>query len=209
VPRSITMSEDAGFFGHHGFDFDEIKDSIARDINTGEAVRGGSTLTQQLVKNLFLTRQKTLSRKIREALITLQVEATLPKWRILEIYLNTIEWGPEIYGIGEAAQRYFGVPASRLSPKEAAFLATIIPSPKRFYHLYFERGALTPRWEERVDRLLGKLHEVGVLDDATFAQATSEQLVFRHGGNREPERQSDAPQPSAPSRSLWQRLFGR
>ena len=66
-------------------------------------MRGGSTLTQQLVKNLFLSREKTLSRKFREALITLQVEATLPKWRILEIYLNTIEWGPEIYGIGEAS----------------------------------------------------------------------------------------------------------
>jgi hypothetical protein len=214
VPRSVTWSEDAGFFGHHGFDFDEIKDSIARDLSTGEAVRGGSTLTQQLVKNLFLSREKTLSRKIREALITLQVEATLPKWRILEIYLNTIEWGPEIYGIGEAAWRYFGVPASRLSPKEAAFLATIIPSPQRFYHLYYERGALTPHWEDRVDHLLSKLHEAGILDDASFMQATSEPLVFRHGGGggHEVEHQTDTPQASEtshPSRSLWQRLFGK
>jgi membrane peptidoglycan carboxypeptidase len=176
-------------------------------------VRGGSTLTQQLVKNLFLSREKTLSRKFREALITLQVEATLPKWRILEIYLNTIEWGPEIYGIGEASWRYFGVPPSRLSPKEAAFLATIIPSPQRFYHLYFERGGITPRWEEKVNHLLAKLHEAGVIDDAAFAQATSEPLVFRHGGaGHEVERPAEAQQasePSHPSRSLWQRLFGR
>ncbi len=211
VPRAVVASEDGGFFGHHGFDFDEIKDSIARDISSGEAVRGGSTITQQLVKNLFLSRTKTLARKIREALVTLQVEATLPKWRILELYLNTIEWGPDVYGLGEAANRYFGVAPAQLAPKEAAFLATIIPSPKRYYQLYYLRGALTPHWEERVDRVLSLLHENGVLDDAAFEQAEAAPLVFRRGGARgEAERSARVP-PAPPERerSLWERLFGR
>jgi penicillin-binding protein 1A len=209
VPRAVIASEDAGFFGHHGFDFDEIKDSLARDLETGEAVRGGSTLTQQMVKNLFLSRSKTLSRKIREALITLQVEATLPKWRILEIYLNTIEWGPDVYGIGDASWRWFGVPATRLTPKEAAFLATVIPNPKRFWHLYLERGSVTPRWEERVDRLVDRMHEFGYLDDAAWQEALSEPIVFHHGAARESDHPAEAHVPSPPTSSLWQRLFGR
>ncbi len=208
VPRAVIASEDAGFFAHHGFDFDEIKDSIARDLETGEAVRGGSTLTQQMVKNLFLSRSKTLSRKIREALITLQVEATLPKWRILEIYLNTIEWGPEVYGIGEASWRWFGVPATRLSPKEAAFLATVIPNPKRFWHLYLERGSVTPRWEERVDRLVDRMHGFGYLDDAAWQQALAEPVVFHRGSAREAERPQEPHETAAPTSSLWDRLFG-
>ncbi|MHB8418006.1 MAG: transglycosylase domain-containing protein [Myxococcales bacterium] len=208
VPKAIVASEDAGFFGHHGFDFDEIKDSIARDLETGEAVRGGSTLTQQLVKNLFLTRSKTLSRKIREALITLQVEATLPKWRILEIYLNTIEWGPDVYGIGEASWRWFGVPAARLSPKEAAFLATVIPNPKRFWRLYLASGAVTPRWEERVDRLIDRMHGFGYLDDATWQAALAEPIAFHHGAVHDADRSAE-PQTSRTASSLWERLFGR
>jgi penicillin-binding protein 1A len=182
--KAVLLSEDAGFYGHHGFDFEEIRDSLGRDLAEGQAVRGGSTLTQQLVKNLFLSREKTLARKIQEALITLQVEASLPKERILEIYLNTIEWGPRIYGIGEASERYFNVRPDALTPKQAAFLATIIPSPRRYYHLYYERGTLTPRWEERVDTLLEKMQQTGVIDMAAFQQAIATPLVFveRQGG---------------------------
>ncbi len=182
--KAVLLSEDAGFYGHHGFDFDEIRDSLGRDLTEGQAVRGGSTLTQQLVKNLFLSREKTLSRKIQEAIITLQVEASVPKDRILEIYFNTIEWGPRLYGIGEASERYFRVRPDALTAKQAAFLATIIPNPKRFYHLYYERGALTPRWEERVDTLLEKMQQNGVIDMPTFQLAMSTPLAFgeREGG---------------------------
>lgn len=179
--RAIVISEDAGFYGHHGFDFDEIKESISRDLAKGQAVRGGSTLTQQLVKNLFLSRQKKLSRKIQEALITLEIEAALPKWRILEIYLNTIEWGPRIYGIGEAAERYFGERPAELTPKQAAFLATIIPNPKKYYW-YYARGGLTAGWEERVGHLLDKLAAVGAIDTAQRANATNPLLFRRTSG---------------------------
>ena len=218
VPRAVVTSEDAGFFGHHGFDFDEIRASVIRDLSAGQAVRGGSTITQQLVKNLFLSRRKTLSRKLREALVTLEVEAALPKSRILELYLNTIEWGPDIYGIGEASERYFAVPATALTPREAAFLASVIPNPRRFYHLYHDRGAVTPRWNERVDRLLTRMHELGALDDAAYSQALAEPLVFHRGGAaavRPPvatvgDRPSveKEPPPKPARRSLWQRLFG-
>lgn len=180
VVRAVVISEDAGFYGHHGFDFDEIKESISRDLSKGQAVRGGSSLTQQLVKNLFLSREKKLSRKIQEALITVEIEAALPKWRILEIYLNTIEWGPRLYGIGEAAERYFGERPQELSPKQAAFLASIIPNPKKYYW-YFARGALTSNWEEKVNRLLDKMATVGAIDPAQRA-AANPPLSFHRSG---------------------------
>ena len=191
VMHAVTISEDAGFYGHHGFDFDEIKELISRDLAKGEAVRGGSTLTQQLVKNLFLSREKKLSRKIQEALITLEIEAALPKSRILEIYLNTIEWGPRIYGIGEAAERYFGERPQSLTPKQAAFLATIIPNPKKYYW-YYARGYLTSNWEEKVDRLLDKEAELGFID-APQRVAATEPLHFHRIAGAAAELAGDAP----------------
>ena len=180
VVRAVTTSEDAGFYGHHGFDFQEIRDSIIAAAD-GTRVRGASTITQQLAKNLFLSREKTLSRKVREALITLALEAALSKQRLLEIYLNIIEWGPGIHGIGEAARYYFGRDARALTPKQAAFLATIIPNPIR-YHVYFTRGALTETWEARVRDLLEKMHAVGVLNDAEFEDAEAAPITFRSHG---------------------------
>jgi penicillin-binding protein 1A len=180
VTRAIILSEDAGFYGHHGFDFDEIRESLSRDLAQGGAIRGGSTLTQQLVKNLFLSREKKLSRKIQEALLTLEIEATLSKPRILELYLNTIEWGPRLYGIGEAADRYFGERPQELTPKQAAFLAILIPSPKRYYW-YYTRGALTPNAEDRVAGLLDKMEEVGVIDAAQRAAAEAPLEFHRVG----------------------------
>jgi membrane peptidoglycan carboxypeptidase len=180
VVRAVVLSEDAGFYGHHGFDFDEIKESISRDLAKGGAIRGGSTLTQQLVKNLFLSREKKLTRKIQEALLTLEVEATLPKSRILELYLNTIEWGPRLYGIGEASERYFGEKPQELTPKQAAFLASIIPNPKKYYW-YFARGALTPNWEDRVGHILDKMEEVDVIDASQRAAAEAPLEFHRTG----------------------------
>ena len=177
VPRAVTTSEDAGFFAHHGFDFDELKNSIVADEEAGRAVRGGSTITQQLAKNLFLTREKTYARKIREALITIALEASLTKQRMLEIYLNVIEWGPGIYGIGAASQHYFGKDARKLTPKEAAFLATIIPNPIRF-HIYYERGALTDAWEKHVEDLLGKMNAVGIITDEELETARLSPIEF-------------------------------
>ncbi|HTP30180.1 MAG TPA: biosynthetic peptidoglycan transglycosylase, partial [Anaeromyxobacteraceae bacterium] len=145
--RAVTTCEDAAFFTHHGFDLREIQDALGQ---TGtKRVRGASTITQQIAKNLYLSPERTLERKGREALATIGLEVSLPKSRLLEIYLNVAEWGPGIYGVGEAARHWFGKDARTLTVKEAAFLATIIPNPAR-YEMYRRRGALTQEWEERV-----------------------------------------------------------
>jgi len=177
VARAVTTSEDAGFFYHPGFDFDELKESII-DAAEGARVRGASTLTQQLAKNLFLSRERTYARKVREALFTLALEAALPKSRLMEIYLNIIEWGPNLYGIGEAARHYFGVGARNLTVQQAVFLATIIPNPVR-YHGLFERGALTGTWERRTRDLIHKMRAAGFISVAEAAEAEYSPLHFR------------------------------
>lgn len=173
---AVTVSEDAGFWAHRGFDFQEIKDSLV-DAAEEKRFRGASTITQQLAKNLYFSREKTYARKIREAIATLALEASLPKARILEIYLNIIEWGPEIYGVAQAAQHYFGCDVSRLTPKQAAFLATVIPNPVK-YHVYYRRGALSEVWEKRVHELLLKMRERGVLTEEEFIQAEETPISF-------------------------------
>jgi penicillin-binding protein 1A len=178
--RAVTVSEDAGFFGHSGFDFSELKNAIAEGAEAGRIVRGGSTISQQLAKNLFLSRERTLARKVREALATVALEATVSKRRMLEVYLNFIEWGPGIHGIGEAAEHYFGKDARTLTVKEAAFLATIIPNPVR-YHMYFRRKSLTENWEKRIDELLVKLWHLGILNNEQFDGARVEPLQFANG----------------------------
>jgi hypothetical protein len=171
--RAVLESEDAGFYGHKGFDLSAIQEALA----TGGRLRGASTLTQQLAKNLFLSRDRTISRKLREALASIALEVALGKRRILEIYLNLAEWGEGVNGVGEAARHWFGKNARDLSPKEAAMLATVIPNPVR-YEMYRRRGALTPAWEARVDDLLAKLHVNGVLDDEALRAAAAETLIF-------------------------------
>lgn len=173
VVRAVLESEDAGFYGHKGFDLSAVQEALS----DGGRLRGASTLTQQLAKNLFLSRERTLSRKAREAFATLALEVAVGKRRILEIYLNLVEWGDGVNGIGEAAQHWFGKDARELSPMEAALLATVIPNPVR-YEMYLRRGALTPLWEVRVNDLLAKLHATGVLDDEGLRAAEAETLTF-------------------------------
>jgi membrane peptidoglycan carboxypeptidase len=177
VWRAVVLSEDAGFFVHHGFDVREVQDALARSGAHGR-LRGASTLTQQLAKNLFLSPERTLARKVREALATIALEASASKRRLLEIYLTIAEWGPGVYGIGEAAHHWFGKDARDLSPKEAAFLATVIPNPIR-YELYRRRGGLTERWDERVRDLLLKLRAADALTDEQFFEAWYAPLGFR------------------------------
>jgi hypothetical protein len=177
--RSVLLSEDAGFYGHQGFEFSSLVEYLLKNREEGELVRGGSTLTQQLAKNLFLSREKSYARKLREALATVALEAQLGKERLLEIYLNTIEWGPDIYGVGEAARHYFAKPVQELTTLESAFLATIIPNPVR-YHAYCRRGELSEAWTARVATLLAKLHDTGDLTDEAWTAAGREMLVFHH-----------------------------
>lgn len=183
VTSAVLLSEDAAFWTHQGIDFDGLRYSVVRNATAGKVVRGGSTLTQQLAKNLFLSREKTLARKAKEVLAAVALEASLPKERLLEIYLNIAEWGPGFFGLGEAARHYFGKPAAALSPKEAAFLATILPNPVRF-HAYCWKGELSEAWEERVATLLGKMVATGVIDEASYDEAMATRLQFA-----QPERQ--------------------
>jgi membrane peptidoglycan carboxypeptidase len=144
--------------------------------------RGGSTISQQLAKNLWLSRDRTLLRKMQEALLTVTLEAAVPKDRILEIYLNGIEWGPGIYGVKRASRHYFAKDPSALTPKEAAYLATIIPSPRKYYG-YFRKGAVSEKWEAKVMYLLGKLRDGGFLTAEEYEEAEWTPLRFASSGD--------------------------
>jgi hypothetical protein len=180
VVRAVTTSEDGGFFGHQGFDFEELRNALAGGADAGRIVRGGSTITQQLAKNLYLGRERTFTRKVREAAITVALEATVPKERLLEIYLNVIEWGPGLRGIGPAARHWFGKDARELTPMEAAFLASVVPNPTRYHYMY-DRGAVSEAWRRRVDDVLFKMAQHGVLGDEDLARALAEPVVFASG----------------------------
>lgn len=132
VKRAMIAAEDAKFVEHEGFDWDGIEQALDRNERRGRIVAGGSTITQQLAKNLFLSSQRSYWRKSEEALITLMLEAILDKRRILELYLNVIEFGEGIFGIEAAARHYFGVGAGALTAEQAARLAAMAPNP-RYY----------------------------------------------------------------------------
>ena len=129
--HAVLSSEDQKFFGHQGVDWDAIEKSVQEDRKQWRLARGGSTITQQLAKNLFFTTHKSPVRKVRELFVARWLEEDLSKRRILELYLNVIEWGDGVYGVEAAAQRYYGKPASALDVDEAAGLAAMIPNPRR------------------------------------------------------------------------------
>ena len=132
--RAVLAGEDSRFFDHSGFDWEEIQKAIEKDWDDKGFTRGASTISQQLAKNLFLSTSKNPLRKAHEALITWELERALGKRRILELYLNVIEWGDGIYGAEAASRHYFDVPASALGPDQAAFLSAIIPNPRGAYN---------------------------------------------------------------------------
>jgi monofunctional glycosyltransferase len=128
--RAVLVTEDAKFWKHDGLDYEQIKESMEVNLERGEFARGASTITQQLAKNLYLSPSKNPVRKLRELLIARRLEAELSKARILEIYLNVIEWGDGVYGAEAAARRYFGKSAAQLSQPESALLAAAIANPR-------------------------------------------------------------------------------
>lgn len=178
VVNSIMTTEDSNFLKHRGFIAHEFKSALKANLESGYFRFGASSITMQLVKNVLLSREKTLSRKLQELFLTWYLEHQLSKARILEIYLNVIEFGPGIYGIGRAAHHYFGKPASELSPKEAAFFSSILPNPKRGYKHYCNGPQLEERWEQYLNRILKYMHERGRLTDAEYQLATSTPLAF-------------------------------
>ena len=162
--KAVLIAEDDKFWSHGGFDVDAMQKALEKDLKAKKFRFGGSTISQQLVKNLYLSPSKNPVRKIKEAIITWRLERTLSKKRILEIYLNVVEWGDGIFGIEAASQRYYGKPASTLAPEEAARLAAVLPNPRRFradrdsryverrsriiYDIMVKRGIVVPEYEE-------------------------------------------------------------
>ena len=176
--RSIIVSEDATFPFHRGIEPAEIQAALVARLS-GRRLRGGSTITQQLAKNLFLTRDRTALRKLQEALLACLMEKALGKDRIFELYVNLIEWGPQIYGIRQGSLHYFGVDPEDLSPLQAAYLASIIPSPNRF-HRHYLLGKVPKYHRRRVDKLLRRLNRLGQLSDAELAETQREYIYFAH-----------------------------
>ena len=176
--RALLISEDAGFYGHPGVDVAEIPLAWATNLERGTSARGASTITQQLVKNLFLSNDKSYGRKLEEAALALLVDAGVPKSRILEIYVNVIEWGPGLYGLVPAARHYFGKAPAELTTREMVFLICIIPSPVR-YHQVHGAGRVGPGMDQIMANLLAKLRSVDALDDDQYEGALTEQLAFR------------------------------
>jgi monofunctional biosynthetic peptidoglycan transglycosylase len=130
LKRAVLVAEDSAFWEHEGIDVEQIRESVRINWEQGRAIRGASTITQQLAKNLYLSPSRNPLRKLRELIIARRLEAALPKARIFEVYLNVIEWGDGIWGAEAASRRYFGIPASALSPQQSALLAGAIINPR-------------------------------------------------------------------------------
>jgi monofunctional biosynthetic peptidoglycan transglycosylase len=139
LKRAIIVAEDAKFVDHEGFDWEGMQRAIEKNQERGKIVAGGSTITQQLAKNLFLSGERTALRKIQEAAITAMLEMVMEKRRIFEIYLNVVEWGEGVFGAEAAARHYFGVSAAELTTEQAARLAAMLPRP-----LYYDRNRASP-----------------------------------------------------------------
>ena len=152
LKRAVVAAEDAKFLDHEGFDWEAITEAMRKNEQRGKVVAGASTITQQLAKNLFLSGSRSWARKAQEAAITWMMERTLSKRRILELYLNFAEWGEGIFGVEAAARHHFGVPAASLGPEQAAWLAAILPSPRRY-----DRGRQTPYIAGRIATITSRM----------------------------------------------------
>jgi monofunctional biosynthetic peptidoglycan transglycosylase len=145
LKRAVVAAEDSKFLEHEGFDWEGIEKAVAKNLKKGRIVAGGSTISQQLAKNLFLSSSRNPLRKVQEAVITVMIEQLWSKRRILEVYLNVIEWGNGIYGAEAAARRYFRTSAAALGPDQAAHLAAMIPNPRYYETHQGARGLLHRR----------------------------------------------------------------
>jgi monofunctional biosynthetic peptidoglycan transglycosylase len=167
---AVILAEDSNFYKHEGFDVKAIKNAIKYDLEKKSLKRGASTITQQAAKNLFLSREKTVTRKFKEIYLAYRMEQELTKARIVELYLNVVELGPMVYGIGHGAQYYFGKPPSSLTPRECAFLAAMLPGPRVAYNPYKNLGKVL----KRSNMILRLMRQKGVLDASEYQTALAE-----------------------------------
>ncbi|MBZ0250863.1 MAG: monofunctional biosynthetic peptidoglycan transglycosylase [Burkholderiales bacterium] len=152
LKRAIVAAEDAKFADHEGFDWEAMQKAWEKNQKKGRVVAGGSTISQQLAKNLFLSGSRTPWRKAQEAMATVMMESVMDKRRILEIYLNVIEWGDGVFGAEAAARHYFGTSAAALTPSQAARLAAMVPNPR-----FYDRNRATPWLERKTGIILARM----------------------------------------------------
>ncbi len=167
---AVILAEDANFYRHEGIDVKAIKNAIRYDLEKKTFARGASTITQQTAKNLYLSREKSITRKIKELYLALRMEQELTKGRIVELYLNVVELGPMVYGIGQGSRYYFGKPVSALTPRECAFLASMLPGPRVAYNPYKNLEKVL----NRSDMILGLLRKKRVLSEEEYRLALAE-----------------------------------
>jgi monofunctional biosynthetic peptidoglycan transglycosylase len=153
LKRALIAAEDAKFLNHDGFDWQAIQRAASKNLKRGKVVAGGSTISQQLSKNLFLSGRRSPGRKLQEAAITVMIETVMSKRRILEIYLNVIEWGDGVFGAEAAARHYYRIGAARLSAGQSARLAAMVPNPR-----YYDRVGTTPALEKKTAIIRSRMH---------------------------------------------------
>ena len=192
---AVILAEDSNFYKHEGFDVKAIKNAIKYDLEKKSLKRGASTITQQTAKNLFLSREKTITRKLKEIYLAYRMEQELTKGRIIELYLNVVELGPMVYGIGHGAQYYFGKPVSALTPRECAFLASMLPGPRLAYNPYKNLGKVL----KRSDMILRLLRQKGVLGETEYQAALAESPNIAGMQRKVDELISAPPQFTSPS----------
>jgi hypothetical protein len=202
LAHAVVTNEDGGFYRHRGFNAEAVKDAIAENLHAGAYRRGAGTITMQLVRNLYLGHDRTLSRKAQEVVLAWILEhlTGVSKQRLLEIYLNIIEWGPEVHGADEACQYYFGHDAGRVTPDEALFLATVVPAPTRWKNRFDKDGLLRP-FERAQMHFIGRaMVAKGWLDASMLLPADSMRV-----GLRGPARDALFPPPPAAPDSAGRR----
>ena len=164
---AVILAEDSNFYKHEGVDVKAIKQAIKHDLEKKGLSRGASTITQQTAKNIYLSREKTVTRKLKELYLALRMEQELTKGRIIELYLNVVELGPMVYGVGHASHYYFGKPPAMMTPRECAFLAAMLPGPRVAYNPYRNMAKVL----RRSDMILKLLKNSRVLSEDEFAAA--------------------------------------
>jgi monofunctional biosynthetic peptidoglycan transglycosylase len=195
---ALVVSEDVNFFNHEGFDFFEIQESFRRNLAEGRWARGGSTITQQLVKNAFLDGEKSLLRKAREAYLAWRVEGILSKNQILERYLNIVEFAPGVFGLTRGAEFYFQSVPHELSLPQSVFLVMLLPNPES-YGASFRRGKLTPFARNRMEIILKRMNRYGRIDDGSLAMALLQLDSFGWTRSEEAPLDADSTTPSQDS----------
>jgi len=174
VVQAVVTAEDDTFFEHNGVNYKAAWDALVHDVGKRRFARGGSTITQQMIKNVLLTREKTISRKLREYILARKAEELLPKRKILEIYLNEVEWGDNIYGIEAASRFYFDRHADELSPGEAALLAGMLPNPR-----YFNPFKRPDKAKDRQERVLSNMLQAKLITPEVYDAAVRSPLDLR------------------------------